>query len=50
MQTFIKFVLTAALVVAIAWPMAFWGDAVSKDVKQLIRAQFTVVPQTHIAW
>jgi len=54
MQTFIKFALTAALVIAVAWPMAFWGAAASHDAKGtrniLHRTQFTVLPQRDLAW
>jgi hypothetical protein len=54
MQTFIKCVLTAALVIAIAWPMAFWGTAASHDVRGLRNIfhgqQFTLVPERERVW
>jgi hypothetical protein len=54
MQTFIKFALTAALVVAVAWPMAFWGAAASHDAKGMRNIshghQFTLMPQREPVW
>lgn len=31
MRTWIRLVWTAAIVIAVAWPLLFWGKAASRD-------------------
>ena len=58
MATLIKAVLTAAAIVAIAWPLIFWGNPATPQVKasQDIEQQpwpqhpYTISPRYDLQW
>ncbi len=56
MHTMIKATLTAALIVALAWPLLFWGKSGSsanngRDIQQrMTQAPFTLERQYEPAW
>ena len=54
MHMYLKLLLTAAVIVAVAWPMVFWGKPASHDERQaratVHTAPFTLVPQPDLSW
>jgi hypothetical protein len=54
MYTLLKLIITAAVVLTIAWPMAFWGEPAVQDQAQarpiVHKAPFALVPQVDLSW
>jgi len=54
MYTFLKLVLTATILLAVAWPLVFWGAPTGPDQAQassvISNAPFTFVPQVDFSW
>jgi len=54
MYTFLKLVLTAAVLLAVAWPLAFWGTRTGPDQAQAssvaYKAPFSLLPQADLSW
>jgi len=54
MYTFLKLVLTATILLAVAWPLVFWGAPTGPDQAQASsvtsNAPFTFVPQVDFSW
>jgi len=54
MSTFLKLVLTAIVMLAVAWPLAFWGTPAGPGQAQasvvVYKAPFTLVPQVDLFW
>jgi hypothetical protein len=53
MRTWIRLVWTAAIVIAVAWPLLFWGKAASLDrssSENLQRPLFNPLERHEILW
>ena len=54
MNTYLKLALTVAVILAVAWPLAFWGAPAAPDQAHastiVHKAPFTLVPQVDFSW
>ena len=53
MYTYLKLGLTIAVLLAVAWPLAFWGPEASDQAQAspiVHKAPFTLVPQIDLSW
>jgi hypothetical protein len=52
MCTFLKLVLTAIVILAVAWPLVFWGTAADQAQASSVvyKAPFTLAPQVDFSW
>jgi len=54
MYTLLKLILTAFAILAVAWPLVFWGADAGSDQAQasavVYKAPFTFVPQVDFSW
>ena len=54
MYTFLKLVLTATVILAVAWPLVFWGSPAGPDQAKassvVYKSPFTLVRQVDLSW